>query len=177
VIPPLVVTERLRLRLPSLDDAAAIFASYACDPDVTRYLRWKPHMELTHTVAFLQQAIAAIEARTEAQWVIERRAVEGPIGMIGLRFNEHGGELGYVLERRSWHQGYATEAARAVVDQALAEPVIHRVWAVCDVEHRVSALVLEKTGMAREGLLRRWEVHPNVSATPRDCWCYARVKE
>jgi hypothetical protein len=120
------MTERLRLRLPSLDDAEAIFASYARDADVTRYLRWKAHTTLAHTVAFLHQAVAAVEALTEAHWVIERRDLDGPIGMIGLRFSEHGAELGYVLARRSWHQGYAPEAARAVVDLALAEPAIHR---------------------------------------------------
>jgi RimJ/RimL family protein N-acetyltransferase len=170
------MTERLRLRLPSLDDAEAIFASYARDADVTRYLRWKTHTTLAHTVAFLHQAVAAVEAQTEAHWVIERRDVDGPIGMIALRFSEQGAELGYVLERRSWHQGYAPEAARAVVDLALAEPAIHRAWAVCDVEHGASARVLQKIGMEREGLLRRWVVLPNLSATPRDCWCYARVK-
>ena len=25
--------------------------------------------------------------------------------------------------------------------------------------------------------MRRWFLHPHVGATPRDCWCYARVKE
>jgi ribosomal-protein-alanine N-acetyltransferase len=51
------------------------------------------------------------------------------------------------------------------------------VWAVCDVDNLASARVLEKAGMGREGRLRRWVLHPNVSAAPRDCWCYAHVKE
>jgi RimJ/RimL family protein N-acetyltransferase len=36
--------------------------------------------------------------------------------------------------------------------------------------------VLERVGMEREGILRRWLVHPNVSETPRDCLCYLIVK-
>ena len=35
---------------------------------------------------------------------------------------------------------------------------------------------LEKAGMEREGILRRWLVHPNISPDPRDCFVYARVR-
>ena len=70
-----------------------------------------------------------------------------------------------------------TEAVCAVADWALAQADIHRVWAVCDIENRASARVLEKAGMTREGVLRGWSLHPNAGGTPRDCWCYARVKE
>lgn len=41
---------------------------------------------------------------------------------------------------------------------------------------RAAARVLEKVGMTREGLLRRWIVHPNVTREPRDGWCYAQVR-
>ena len=40
-----------------------------------------------------------------------------------------------------------------------------------------SARVMEKSGMEREGRLRRWTVHPNTGPAPRDFWCYSRVKE
>jgi RimJ/RimL family protein N-acetyltransferase len=69
-----------------------------------------------------------------------------------------------------------TEAARAVVDWALGQPGIYRVWAVCDVENAASTRVLEKVGMQREGVLRRWIIHPGVDAVPRDCYCYAIIK-
>src|SRR5207248_6686005 len=35
---------------------------------------------------------------------------------------------------------------------------------------------LEKAGFVREGLLRRWQLHPNISDEPRDCYSYARVR-
>jgi len=69
-----------------------------------------------------------------------------------------------------------TEVVRAVSDWALAQSEIHRVWAVCDVDILASARVMEKAGMEREGRLRRWALPPNISATPRDSLCYARVK-
>jgi len=68
------------------------------------------------------------------------------------------------------------EAARAVLTAAAAQPELHRIWAVCDVENMVSARVLEKIGMLREGILRRWVIHPNVSSEPRDALCYSWIR-
>jgi ribosomal-protein-alanine N-acetyltransferase len=35
---------------------------------------------------------------------------------------------------------------------------------------------MEKAGMNREGILRKWMVFPNLGPVPRDCYCYSRVK-
>ena len=51
-----------------------------------------------------------------------------------------------------------------------------RIGAVCDVENRASARVMEKAGLEREGILRRWIIHPNVGFEPRDCFSYAMVR-
>ena len=64
----------------------------------------------------------------------------------------------------------------AVVDWALTQQGLWRIWAVCDVQNPASARVMEKAGMQREGVLRRWITHPNVSHEPRDCLCYALVR-
>ncbi|MGH6943752.1 MAG: GNAT family N-acetyltransferase, partial [Geminicoccaceae bacterium] len=82
----------------------------------------------------------------------------------------------YVLARPFWGRGYMTEAVRALIRAALADPWIFRVWAFCDVENLASARVMEKAGMSFEGRLRRWTVHPNVGPEPRDVLCYAKVR-
>ena len=69
-----------------------------------------------------------------------------------------------------------TEALTSVVTWALAQPEIFRVWATCDVDNVASARLLERVGMEREGVLRRWLVHPNLGETPRDALCYSIVK-
>lgn len=168
-------TPRLRLRPPSLDDVEGI-AGYAGDPDVARYVSWPRHRSRRDAEAFLHYALAAAEQGRERTWVVVERASEALVGTIGLRLQGHRVELGYVLARPHWGRGYATEAAGAVVAWALARPDIHRVWAVVDVDNTASARVLEKVGMQREGRLVKWAVMPNLSPTPRDCWCYARVK-
>src|ERR1700694_979466 len=72
-------------------------------------------------------------------------------------------DLGYALSRRCWGQGLMSEALASVVRWALAQPEIFRVWATCDLDNAASARVLERVGMEREGVLRRWLVHPNLS--------------
>lgn len=84
--------------------------------------------------------------------------------------------IAYHLARSEWGQGYATEAAQTVVDWALGQPRIHRIWTVCDVDNAASVRVLEKLGMRREGILKRWSIHPNISPEPRDAYCYALAK-
>jgi RimJ/RimL family protein N-acetyltransferase len=108
--------------------------------------------------------------------VILNKARNQLMGMIELRLEGHRASLGYVLAQPYWGQGYMPEAVQALTQWALDQPDIYRVWAVCDVENIGSARVLEKAGWTREGILRRWIIHPNISATPRDCYCFARVK-
>lgn len=172
---PVVETRRLRLRLPAREDAAGV-AAYASDPDVCRYVSWPRHRSIADAESFLAYAIGANERGVEHNWVIVDKATSAVAGTIGLRVQGHRRELGYVLARRWWGQGVATEAAEAVAAWALAQADVVRVWAVCDIENVASARVLEKIGMQREGRLARWAVMPNAGGAARDCWCYARVK-
>jgi RimJ/RimL family protein N-acetyltransferase len=169
-------TDRLRLRPPRLEDADEIFARYAQDTEVTRYLTWRPHERVASLQKFLRELLALREQGAVLPWLVEHRADGRLLGGIDLRLQGFRAEIGYALARDAWGQGFASEAARALVEWALAQPSLYRVWAVCDVDNPASARVMEKAGMVREGLLRRWSVHPNVSAEPRDCWCYARVR-
>ena len=163
------------LRQPTLDDARAIFETYAQDTEVTRFLTWRPHSTIGETRDFLQSRLDAWRKQSGFTWAITLLD-QKLIGAIALRVRDFKADAGYVIARPFWNQGYATEALQAIVDWALAQPQIHRVWAVCDVDNRASARVLEKVGMAREGVLRRWIMHPNISDKPRDCLCYAIVK-
>jgi RimJ/RimL family protein N-acetyltransferase len=107
--------------------------------------------------------------------VLTRAGEHRAIGAIGCTFHNFRAELGYVLGRAHWRRGFMSEALRAVVGAVLARDGIYRVWAVCDVENVASARVLEKAGLTREGVLRRWSLHPNISDVPRDCYVYAAI--
>jgi RimJ/RimL family protein N-acetyltransferase len=175
--PPVpLITERLTLRPPALDDADAFFESYSQDPEVTRYLTWRPHAGIDHTVAFIERCLASWEDGTAYPYAITETESGRVLGVIEARLRGHQVELGYVLAQESWGTGFATEAVSAIKDWALSEPEIWRVWAYVDVDNIASGRVLQKAGLEPEGVLRRFAVHPNVSDEPRDCWVFAATR-
>jgi ribosomal-protein-alanine N-acetyltransferase len=84
------------------------------------------------------------------------RADEALIGSVELRIisqaHQQGG-MGYVLARRRWERGLATEAAAAMLRLGLEALGLHKITATCDPENTASARVLVKVGMRREGYL------------------------
>lgn len=177
-IPVEFLTERLRLRKPLIQDAASLFEAYTQDEEVVRFLTWKPHSSIADTRKFLEWCDAQWLEGEVFPYVVELRDDStGPIGMIDLRRAQHSVDFGYVLARAFWRQGIVAEALKALIDWSLAQPDIWRATAFCDAENPASARVMEKAGRRFEGLLRRYFVHPNVAATPRDCTLYAKVKD
>ena len=174
--PKTLTTERLRLRKANISDAEAIFRQYAQDPEVTKYVSWRAHKDLDETREYMRMCRLAWDIGKAFHWIIERKEDKQVIGMMIARVNDKKWELGYVLTRLHWGKGYMTEALRGLVDWALKQQHIYRIWAVSDVDNIASARVMEKAGMQREGILRRWSVHPNLSPEPRDSYCYAIVK-
>jgi ribosomal-protein-alanine N-acetyltransferase len=153
-----IETPRLILRELGDKDAPAVQA-YAGDIEVVRYLDWGPNTP-EDTAQFLAVARAARDAlpRTTYHLAIVLEAAGELIGScrIEIRSAAYGsGDLGYVLHRRHWGRGYATETIGALLGFGFERLALHRIWATCDVENRASARVLEKVGMRREGHLRQ----------------------
>jgi RimJ/RimL family protein N-acetyltransferase len=177
VYPPEVLDlARLRLRRPRLSDAAAIF-DYAGDPEVARYADWPFSSKLETVTQLLRGREAAWNSGSEFYWVLTLPSDDRAIGAIACSVSGHAAEFGFLVHRRLWNNGYATEASRAVVDWIFSVPSVWRLSATCDVENVASARVLEKTGLAREGILRRAIVRPNLSNEPRDAFLYSKVRE
>jgi len=170
-------TQRLRLRAPILEDVDAIYEEYATDHDVTRYVTWVPHKSRVTVAEFVRERIERFQTGQEFSWVITLPSDNRPIGMIGARVRGHTADIGYVLSRNHWSHDYMTEAVSALAQWLLDQPGVFRVWAVCDIENIGSARVLEKSHFEREGLLRRWIIHPNRSSEPRDVYIYGRGDE
>jgi RimJ/RimL family protein N-acetyltransferase len=159
-----------------MEDASAIFEGYAQDPDVTRYMTWKPYKNIRETKTFIKACQELWKTGKDFAYSIILRENDKLIGMIALHPLKLKIEVGYGLARPFWGKGYMTEALRAVIDWALAQPDIFRVQAFCDVDNFGSARVMEKAGMEREGTLRRYVLHPNISDEPREVYLYAVVK-
>jgi ribosomal-protein-alanine N-acetyltransferase len=174
--PESLATRRLLLRKPCAEDAPLIFEAYAQDPEVTRYLTFRPHGDVNEALEAVNRFLEGWRSGKSYCWLLIRRDGGELVGAISAR-EDQGINLGYLVARPFWGQGYMTEALGAVVAWAFSVPSTFRVWAVCDLENHASARLLERNGFCREGVLKKWSIHPNVSAIPRDCYCYAKVRD
>lgn len=173
--PESFLTTRLHLRKPRPEDAQLIFAAYAQDPVVTRYLTFRPRRDVKEAQEAVERFLESWHSGKSYCWLIFRREGNELVGAIAAR-EDQGINLGYLLARPFWGHGFMSEALGAIVDWAFNNPSVFRVWAVCDLENEASARLLERNGFHQEGVLSRWSLHPNVSETPRDCYCYARTR-
>jgi [ribosomal protein S5]-alanine N-acetyltransferase len=152
-----IVTERLTLREHAEDDWPAIHA-YQSDPLSMRYYAWEER-----TPEAVQESIkrfAAFERerpRVKFQLVVVLTASGELIGNCGIRMDTpdaHEADIGYEIAPRHWGNGYATEAARAMLDFGFITLNLHRIWAWCVADNAASTRVLEKLDMRPEGRLR-----------------------
>jgi ribosomal-protein-alanine N-acetyltransferase len=165
-----LTTTRLRLRRFHPGDLAAVHA-YAGDPEVVRYMDWGPN-SIPDTELFLAEAVNpaggthpfAIEHDGELIGAVELRVTSG----VHSR-----GEFGYVLARRYWGNGYATEASAAVLAFAFGPVGLHRVAATCDPANIGSRRVLEKSGLRYEGHLHDYL---NIRGEWRDRLLFAALR-
>jgi RimJ/RimL family protein N-acetyltransferase len=158
-------TPRLRMRAPRTSDAALIFEGFGADPEVMRFLAWRPHRTLADAAAAVARRIERLENGVEYSWILE--VSDDAVGMISAWREGAALELGFVLARPAWGQGLMSEAAVAVREWAFETGAVNRLWATCDVENRASARVLEKAGFAPKGRFERDVVRPNLSAEQR----------
>jgi ribosomal-protein-alanine N-acetyltransferase len=80
--PESLETARLFLRKPRYDDAPLMFAAYAQDSMVTRYMTWRPHTSPSEAHAVIEGFLARWQAQTEFCWLIFTRATAELIGSI-----------------------------------------------------------------------------------------------
>jgi ribosomal-protein-alanine N-acetyltransferase len=91
-------------------------------------------------------------ARRFGLWLICPAPGDAPIGTVGLRpLDDLGLEVFYSLTPGVWGRGYATEAARGVIDYALGPLALTEVFAEVDEGNTASAAVLERVGMSPFG--------------------------
>lgn len=171
------MTERFLVRRIQPSDAEAVFAGWAADPDVTKYLTWQPHTDLAQTRETTEQFHRDWEGTSSFPAVICRRDAPGElIGSIHARSSGSRVSYGWLVRRDHWGQGVASEVASWSVAHALSHAKIYRTEAACDIENIASAAVMRNAGMTQDALLRRYLSHPNVSSEPRDGYLYSRVR-
>ena len=150
-------TKRLILRDFVKEDWQRVL-EYQSDPLYLRYNQWTERTpEAVQEFVGWFLAHQQQEPRIKFQLAVLLKSNNQLIGNCGVRMAEVGSteaDIGYELNPKHWNHGYATEAARAIVDFGFSHFGVHRIWADCIAENVGSAHVLEKLGMKREGRLR-----------------------
>ena len=130
------------------------------DDEVTRFLPYATWTSLVDGAAWLRRMQALAEAGTAQQLVVERKSDGKVLGGVLLFKHEPGSarlELGYVLGRAHWRQGFAREALATVCDRLFRSAGIRRIEAEVDPTNAASCALLEGLGFTLEGRLRqRW---------------------
>ncbi|MDR2569824.1 MAG: GNAT family N-acetyltransferase [Oscillospiraceae bacterium] len=145
---PTIKTERAILRPPKISDAEVIFNNWATDPEITKYLRWNPHIKVDETKAWLITVQQNESDRQVYDWCFIHNQQKDLFGTGGIYYNDEVEmfELGYVLMKKYWGQGLMTEIATAIVKFATQKLGETELMARCAKENTASSRVLEKLG-------------------------------
>ena len=172
---PTLHTARLRLRPFNDTDADPLFALHS-SAYVLRYWDAPPWSERARAERFLTACRQMEEEGSGARLAMDRVSDSSFLGWCSLtRWNPdyRSASLGYCLGDAAWGHGYATEAARSVLQWAFATLDLNRVQAETDTRNAASARVLEKLGFVREGTLREDCV---VNGEVSDSWVYGLIR-
>jgi RimJ/RimL family protein N-acetyltransferase len=115
-------TDRLILRMFEDSDLDA-YAAMCADAEVMRYLGDGRPMSRSDAWRNMALIVGHWQLRGYGMWAVEERLSGELIGRIGCWNPEGwpGFEVGWVLRRQSWGQGFATEGARAALQFAFDE--------------------------------------------------------
>ena len=160
---PALATERLGLRPFELEDAAFVL-ELVNEPPFLRFIGDKGVRDLESARAYLRDGPMASYARNGFGLYLVSLSESGePLGMCGLidRESLEDVDLGFAFREAHWGQGYALEAARAVLEDGRKRLGIERVVAVTDPDNTRSGRLLERLGLRFEGL-----IHPGGATLP-----------
>jgi ribosomal-protein-alanine N-acetyltransferase len=153
---PTLHTARLLLRPFTAGDTDAIYALMS-NAYVLRYWDAPPWSERTTADRFIARCKEVEQEGRGVQLAIERtadRVFIGWCGFINWDPTNRSAMITYCLNDKAWGQGFATEAAGAMLQWAYDTLDLNRVQSGADTRNRASERVLEKLGFVREGTLR-----------------------
>ena len=177
-------TPRLVVRPVVAEDLADLLVVNGND-EVTRYLPYATWASMEDAQAWLARMQAAQTSGSTLQWVVEETASKTVIAACLLFQYDAGSaraELGYVLGRPWWGQGFMREALVALLDAAFTTLALRRIEAEVDPRNVASGALLRSLGFGAEGILRgRWVTKGRVCDVEsfgllRDDWLLSKEK-
>lgn len=173
-----IETDRLLLRQFREGDAGDMYQNWASDEEVTKFLTWPTHKELTVSERILEDWVAKNKELQNYQWAITLKntgEVIGSFSIMNIDNHNESCEAGYCIGRKWWNQGLMTEALQAVIRFCFTEVGFIRVAARHEIHNVASGCVMKKCGMEYEGTLRK--VLKNSKGVLVDCRYYSILRD
>jgi ribosomal-protein-alanine N-acetyltransferase len=161
-------TSRLTLRPLRADDAEPLHALMS-DAEVMAWWDVAEIEDIELTTAILQSQIADMDRGRAIYWAMERSEDGAFIGCCDLSEIDrwhHRGEVGFIVGKPFWSDGYAFEAMQAVMSHAAQVLHLRRLSARTHLGNVRSVRLLERLGFDEEGVLRGYVARDGER---RDC--------
>jgi len=164
-------TDRLQLRMFGQDDLDA-YAAICADAEVMRYLGDGKALSRADAWRQIAMILGHWQLRGYGLFALEERATGTLVGRAGFFEPEGwpGFELGWMLRRASWGQGYATEAARRLLAHAFTDMKRERVISLIRAANAPSIRVAERLGERLDGRAEIFGQEALVYAIDRAAW-------
>lgn len=143
-----IKTERLLL-VPLGPQFLMSTHQYASDIENTKYMIYLPNVDINETKAFLDKVHAEWQKCKPQFYEYAILLNNEHIGAVSIDIDSDNteGELGWIINKKYWGNGYITEAARELMNFAVKELKVSKLIARCDSENIGSYRVMEKLGM------------------------------
>lgn len=142
---PVLETERLILRPHTVEDASDVF-EWTSDERVAEFMNYSRHESVDTSAEWLKSLETP---ENEYTWGIVRKSDGKLIGSCSIRRRPDGvyWGFGYNLRYDCWNKGYATEAAKRMIEFVRKEHNAVKITAEHAVDNPASGRVMEKCGM------------------------------
>lgn len=121
---------------------------YSGDIDNTKYMVYLPNLDINETKNFLDKVQAEWQKYNPQFYEYAIMVDNEHIGAVSLYIENAEGELGWIINKKFWGNGYAVEAAQGIINFALQELKVRKFIAHCDSQNTNSYKVMEKLGMS-----------------------------
>lgn len=152
---PTIRTSRLLIRFVDISDVNDYF-EMCSDSEVCKYLTFNPYKNVKDCEKTINNMIRARILGSDVNFTILDKESKTVLGTISLSFHENDNdvEIGYLLKRKYWHQGYMDEALKPMIDVAFNHYNANRINANYVSENISSERLLLKNGFKVESIKR-----------------------
>ena len=169
-------TSRLFFYQVMISDADDMFNGYSNSYNATRYLNLERHGNIKDTISYVKWCINSAANRTGFLYSLRSKETNEYIGNVSIKVDIPKAEGRYTICEKFQNKGYATEAAKFMVDELLQFNEIYRIYATYHLDNKSSERVMNKIGLTYEATMRNWNYYQQCHEKAGSVLLYSKLK-